>query len=843
MLLVTLGAWALYLRSEWNAAIDQGYSKSMTLAKSIGGDLDGVFRDYGEVLGELVSRPQVRRMDRNDCDPMINHFDSLYTELISVSIRDTQGNLVCSSMQDAPYPINPAYVPLLEKAITADGPYFTGVLYPPTVNLWVVIVTHAIRDQAGKPVGVVIAAIDLEQLSKRLLGNVPANAIATVVDPDLNVALRSRDLLDRIGKPLPEFITDIYRNGGEGTFIAKDLAGVRRIGAFTQLPRSKWIVALGYPLDEFLLPFKTKIFVSGLLGLVVTSMAFGLAWVFARSISTPVKQLAKAAGEFAEGDLSVRLQPAGPYEIYNVGERFNQMFDALRHSIQERAASAESLRLSEERFRLLAHATSDVVWDWNVRTDEVWWSDHVKSRFGHDFPDPVLSARESHRLIAQEDRDRVRQSLSTAFADGHDIWREQYDFTCSDGSVVTCIASGFVIRDAQGAPTRVLGSIVDITERAKLEEQVRQSQKLEAMGQLTGGFAHDFNNLLTIILGKAEFLSDILPQGSEEARLASRIQQAAERGAELTNHLLAYARKQPLAPELIRPGAVVEGMRDLLDRALPADIELAISCKSNWYALIDKAQLSSATLNLVLNARDAMPDGGKVTISATDQTIGNDPSGDLVAGEYVVITVTDHGAGIPEHLLHRVFEPFFTTKEVGRGSGLGLSMVQGFVRQSSGTVRIESQLGVGTSLSMYFPRSKGELLLPSKRGDAVSGQGERVLVVEDDEGVAAYIVNQLRVAGYKVWHAATGDEAVEMHRSIAPIDLLLADVVLPGGMNGLQLSQRLSKDTASLRTLFMSGYDKDVLIRDGRLAEGIALLRKPFHRVDLLSAVKVELVK
>jgi CheY-like chemotaxis protein len=372
---------------------------------------------------------------------------------------------------------------------------------------------------------------------------------------------------------------------------------------------------------------------------------------------------------------------------------------------------------------------------------------------------------------------------------------------------------------------------------------LRQAQRLEAIGQLTGGIAHDFNNLLTIILGNAELLADSLSAEQELRLLAEMTQTAAERGAELTSRLLAFARRQALDPRATDVAALLRGMDGLLHRTLGEQVELEVIHGGGlWQAMVDAPQLESAILNLCINARDAMPGGGRLTIETRNVHLDNDYAdahAEVIPGQYLQIAVSDTGLGMAPDVLARAFEPFFTTKPVGQGSGLGLSMVFGFAKQSRGHVKIYSEPGQGTTVKLYLPRAfDGEpMTAPSEDAAEYSGS-ERILVVEDDELVRTHVTAQLRDLGYRVVAVKNGPEALEALRQIADIDLLFTDVVMPGGLNGRQLAEQAVRLRPGLPVLFTSGYTENAIVHHGRLDPGVNLLNKPYRRRDLATKVR-----
>lgn len=381
-----------------------------------------------------------------------------------------------------------------------------------------------------------------------------------------------------------------------------------------------------------------------------------------------------------------------------------------------------------------------------------------------------------------------------------------------------------------------LGSLLA---RGEMEAQLNQISKMEAIGQLTGGIAHDFNNLLTVVLGNAEALTDELGKHPELREMAEIVTNAALRGAELTNRLLAFARKQTLKPRVMDVSQLVQGMDSLLRRTLPESIAIEIVRSGGlWKTEVDPGQLESAILNLALNARDAMKDGGALTIELANAALDDDyvaSEPDLAAGQYVLIAVTDTGHGIPGDMLQQVFQPFFTTKDIGKGTGLGLSMVYGFVKQSGGHIRVYSEVGEGTSIKLYFPRSlaQEDALAFGQTNRSAAGGNETILVVEDDNLVRQHVVSQLKAFGYRVFEAANAKQALEILHQIADIDLLFTDVVMPGGMGGRELSEAARALRPRLKVLFTSGYTENSIVHNGKLDPGIELLSKPYRREQL----------
>src|SRR3954447_7590848 len=378
---------------------------------------------------------------------------------------------------------------------------------------------------------------------------------------------------------------------------------------------------------------------------------------------------------------------------------------------------------------------------------------------------------------------------------------------------------------------------------ADLNQKLSQSQKMEAMGQLTGGVAHDFNNLLTVILGNAEYLAERLAANKELHRIADSIATAAERGSDLTRSLLAFARKQPLMPQEIDIGQKILGVEQLLRRTLGEHIECEFLLDRDlWPASVDPGQLTSALLNLVLNARDAMPDGGKLTVEVRNVSLGEadiDVNGETRPGDYVMVAVTDTGCGMSAEVAGRAFEPFFTTKEVGKGTGLGLSMVYGFAQQSGGSMQIRSEPGHGTAVRLFFPRvATPQASAARSTGPAKPTGSETILVVEDDDMVRGYVEGELKALGYRVIVTRDAPAALAIVRGPEKIDLLFTDVVMPGGMFGTELAKEAAGLRPDLKILLTSGHTEHPVEAIGGAGRDVRILEKPYRRHDLATTLR-----
>ncbi|WP_226951329.1 response regulator [Rhizobium terrae] len=383
----------------------------------------------------------------------------------------------------------------------------------------------------------------------------------------------------------------------------------------------------------------------------------------------------------------------------------------------------------------------------------------------------------------------------------------------------------------------------EIAERMKAEEALRQSQKMEALGQLTGGVAHDFNNLLQVISGNLQLLTKDVAGNQRAVRRVENALAGVQRGSKLASQLLAFGRRQPLEPKVVNIGRFLTGMEELLRRTLGEDIEIeTIRSGGLWNVLVDPTQIENALLNLAINARDAMEGGGKLTIEAGNAFLDDNyvrQHADVPAGQYVMLAVTDTGTGMPPEVVEQVFQPFFSTKPVGKGTGLGLSMVYGFVKQSGGHVKIYSEVGQGTTVKIYFPRvQRSEDLVTEADFGPVTGGTETILVAEDDEQVRTTVVEMLGDLGYAVLKAKDAAGALSVIESGVLVDLLFTDVVMPGALKSTELARHARERLPDIAVLFTSGYTENSIVHGGRLDPGVDLLSKPYTREALARKIR-----
>ena len=518
-------------------------------------------------------------------------------------------------------------------------------------------------------------------------------------------------------------------------------------------------------------------------------------------------------------------------------------YEGSAEDITEQKRAVEALRKSEERFQLATRATNDAVWDWDLATNLMWWNDGVSNLFGYPAEAVKPDATWRDRNIHEDDRNRVVESVHTVMESQDQFWWSEYRFRRADGTYAQVLDKGYVMRDPQGKAVRMIGAMADLTERKQLEDQLRQAQKMEAIGRLAGGVAHDFNNMLGVIMGYSEVLSTLVAK--DDAKLqkyCAEIIRAGQRAAGLTRQLVAFSRQQALEPRVLSLNSIVLEAENMLKRLMGEDIEVETTLAADlWRTKVDAGQMHQILLNLAANARDAMPKGGKFFIRTSNATLDDAYSHlhPLVApGQYVLLAVTDSGAGMDEETKTRIFEPFFTTKELGRGTGLGLATVYGIVKQSGGFIWVYSEPGHGTTFKIYLLRTEEEALINVATPGAAQASGtETILLVEDEEALRRITWQLLEQGGYRVLSAEDSDRALELAKEHAgPIDLLLTDVVMPG-LSGPQLAKQVAELRPEVKVLFVSGYADRAFAHHG-VAAGMALLEKPYSGANLLRTVR-----
>ena len=823
-------------------AIEAAVSDLPAFADEIGEDIDDKILGTAQFLYGLARARDLDTTDRVACSRFLSAVREQYPQYTGILTVSPDGNLFCDSLETA-RELNLTDRAYFKQALSMDG----GVALEPTfgrlTGLSVLQVAFPARADDGQLLFVLLASLNL-----KLVAEVHARRLAK-----LNVAL-----VDRNGIVLA-WLSDNRSSALVGTSIAgtslfgvvrersdirvaelEGVSGETEVWAVAELSKSLreagLHVLVGRPKSDLVAPANRRLLENMGSLVAIASVLFLCVWALAEvSIRRQVSRIATLAMRLGQGDLGARI--AGPLPTGELGE--------LMAVLNEAAASLNRARTGIEDYRnrlerLIDQAKVGILVHHNFVP--ILANRELARLLAYDSPDEIMALENCAGIFAEDERERIatfneaRQKGEGAPA----VYRVKGNRR--DGARLVMENRAFTIE--WGGQKAVCAMLTDITQQLETEDNLRQAHRMEAIGQLTGGVAHDFNNLLTVILGNAETLVERLAGNPQLKGVAEVTVNAAERGAELTSSLLAFARRQPLNPRPTDVNGQIHSMDRLLRRTLGEHIEVRIvPGRSSWNAMVDAGQLENAILNLCLNARDAMPEGGRLTIETANVDLDDayaKTQREVAPGQYVLVAVSDTGIGMDRETLARVFEPFFTTKGAGKGSGLGLSMVYGFVKQSDGHIRIYSEPGQGTTVRLYLPRADAQVdSSPALAESSVVELGnERILLVEDDELVRTHVSRQLQDLGYSVVDVDNGAEALEILKQDRAFDLLFTDIVMPGGMNGPQLAEKAAKLAPELPVLFMSGYTENAIVHHGRLDAGVQLIVKPFRRRELAARLR-----
>ncbi len=699
---------------------------------------------------------------------------------------------------------------------------------------------------------------------------VPGDWIVSVVDREGVHFARSHGNAQFASQPMVPALVAHLKGQKSGTLQTTTLEGIRVISTTARAPRSDWAVAIGRPAAELTAPLERQFAFLFAAGLAIVAGGLAIAWLLSRQINHAIGHISRqahrlASGEpiekgrsvLAEGKIIDEALTRSAMVLAQRDSAMRELTASLERQVAARTAELEHKNIqllaeiarraeSEQNFSVLVQGVADYslillspegrVTTWNLGAER------MKGYLAREIQGAHFS-----RFYTEEDRASglPARALETAAREGKfevEGLRVRKSGECFWAHTVID-----AIRDEAGKLVGYAKITRDITQRKHAEEELNRAQqdlahaqKIEATGQLTGGIAHDFNNMLAVILASARLLQDRLRRGEDVQSFIDGIREAAERGVALTKGLLAFARRQPLAPEPIDANRLVKGMSEIFRRTIPESIEIeTVLAGGLWTTRADRNALENALLNLVTNARDAMGAGGRLTIETANAYLDDAYAArhaEVTPGQYVVVAVTDTGAGMTPEVVQRAFEPFFTTKPTGQGTGLGLSQVYGFAKQSGGHAKIYTEPDRGTTIKLYLPRLLSSEKPIDKERDLPatllrSRQNEQILVVEDDPQVRTLVLEMLAELGYRTTAATSPADALmllEKH----DVALMLTDVVMPG-MNGRQLAEKAQSVRPGLKTLFMTGYTQNAIVHNGILDPGVALLTKPFSLEEL----------
>ncbi|HEY4344104.1 MAG TPA: ATP-binding protein [Parvibaculum sp.] len=811
-----------------------------------------VIRNAYSTLHAMSGFQRVRGLNAKTCSDVAHFFLENSTGYSNIGSVLPNGDVYCAA-RSTPGRRNIAGQPWLMQALKTGEFTMGDYLVSPVTHNGIVAFALPIKDADGKIQQVLTAALETAYIQKVVsLPNLPEDSSVMVIDRAGNVLATNKRSGVSVGENIASW--DVAKSAttadkpfamegtgpdGESRVFAvtasrvsrdavpeADAKEIRSISIIVGIPARKIVATVMAPLKSS----------GAAIGIVFAIILLGTYFFIGRTIVQPLQSIQTAAERLTLGNLKARVafKPRSD-EIGALANAFNIMASVL-------ARREADLRRSNERVQrifdtepagvtLLDHNLN--ILDMNKVALENMGVTDLESLRGKKLPP----------LVVDEDRPRYEEHVKAVL--GGETHTTTVQIVDLQGKRRWLELHAAAIQLDEEAPSAYIAIARDKTEELATAAQLVQAQKMESVGRLTGGVAHDFNNLLTIMMGNAEILSERLEDQPDLANLARMIEAATQRGAELTHRMLAFARRQVLRPAELDVNALLSRMVDMMGRILGEDIRIRIdTAEKLWCVAADPAQMESAILNLAINARDAMPQGGTLTIETQNTHLDADyiaRNPEAAVGDYILIAISDSGTGMPPEVLDRAFDPFFTTKEVGKGSGLGLSMVYGFVKQSHGHIKIYSEAAHGTTVRIYLPRSTeagesqenvAEILLDDAKGTEI------VLVVEDEEAVRVYVTQQLRGLGYTVIEAADSQAALAILESDVEIDLLFTDVVLPGGMNGRQLAEIGTRARPSLKVLFTTGYTENAVVHHGKLDAGVELLSKPYRRAELARHVR-----
>jgi PAS domain S-box-containing protein len=741
------------------------------------------------------------------------------------------------------------FLPVFETGKPYTSNIVLGTL---TRQHFVIVAVPVMRD--GQAVQALVMAVMPSVFETALKeAGVPPDWIAAVIDRNGDFIGRSRTPEVFIGKPArPELIKVAKSKQRSGNFANVTHEGVEVESSFRRSMLSDWTVVIAVPTKILFAPLYEKWWLIGGSGIATVLLSLLLAAFAGRRISAPVFALQDHARALALGE-RFQWTPRGISEIDDVGKALER----ADISIREREMA---LRESEASKASVISTALDCILTIDEAGNIVDFNPAAEMTFGHT-RDAVLGRPLSEVIIPQQYREAHATGLARHLATGESRVlgkRLELEALRADGTIFPVELS--IVRSQRGERIFFTGHIRDISdrklaektiqeklqqhidEREKAEDQLRQMQKMEAVGQLTGGIAHDFNNMLAVILGSLKLFEKRQERGDADAgKFIKNAIEGAERAATLTRRLLAFSRQQALSPQVVDGSRLVSGMSEFLRRAIPENIEIeSVLAGGLWKICADPSELENAILNLALNARDAMAEGGKITIETANAWLDDAYAADhpdVKAGQYVMIAVTDNGVGMAPNVAARAFDPFFTTKPTGKGTGLGLSQVYGFIKQSGGHIKIYSEVGHGSAIKIYLPRFIGENEQPaleSIKPVAHTAANEKILLVEDDDRVRHLTGEMLEELGYRVLAAANSAEALALLDQNSDVDLLFTDIVMPG-INGRQLADEALKRRPALKVLFATGYTRNAIVHNGILDVGVNVILKPYT-MDALAA-------
>ena len=814
--LLALGFFLQYL--EYRGDLDETGAKTLELARSLARQVDQELLSRVTALRVLAQSRTIRLDDLSQFDERAAAVvDELFPGENIVLLAPT-GQLLASTQAapGQPLPVRPD-MDATRQVIESGRPGVSNLFRGLVTGREVIAIDVPVKG----PEGAVVAILSLSP-RREVFGEIlqrqalPHGWIAGIFDRKGVQIARSLNQNQFVGLEASANILSSLLNENEGIRENTSREGIALLTAFSHGEEFGWGVAIGVPRTELTAPALDTAWRTLAISAILLALAIGVASLLARQILGPIGVLRRFA-----------IEGVPIPETPQTGLRETDEFAlALRTANEQR-------KHSEQSFRYLFESSPLPKWVYDPETLAfLAVNDAAIETYGYSRQE-FLAMRVSD-LGPAEDAERIEALVKSAGTRQHvpDL-RHRY----KDGRVVDVESYSHALT-FEGRPARVV-VMLDVTARKAAEEQLRQSQKMEAVGQLTGGMAHDFNNLLGVIIGNLGLLADSGPEDPDFMIFVAEALAAAQRGADLNQSLLAFARRQPLRPVSVELNKLVTGIVALLRRTLGERIEVVLDLKADvWPVVVDPSRLEAALINLATNARDAMPKGGRLDIAVMNQRLDEDyaaENAEVTAGDYALLQVSDSGTGISPDLLRRIFEPFFTTKGRGEGTGLGLSMVFGFMKQSGGHINVYSEPGVGTTFRLYLPRDR----VSDESREVVTdeslprGRGETVMVVEDDPALRRVVVRQIGQLGYRVEEAENAIEALKLLEHGCAVDILFTDIVMAGRVDGFDLSRIVAQRWPATKIVLTSGFPAARAAGDTVITADAPLLSKPYQKRDL----------
>lgn len=798
------------------------------------------------VLNSLMLVEQQAAMsDPNECSHYLSERLKREPYFSQIALARANGDIACDATGWSTSHRNVADEPYFAQIASASETILARVVISQPLQTPVMVFGKAMRDAEGRLSGALFATLDFDWLRQEFTNaSLPDGARVTVMNSLGAIIIRYPDPEHLMGKMAmrSSAVRHILASGGDGALTDVSMTGEPRLYAYTTLFRAAgngYHLVLSVPREDIDAPLRrTALLASGIMLAVLTGTIVLIGAGTNHLLLRPLSKLSATASRLRAGDLTARAQlPHGNDEIGRLARLLDETAAALEEKDRRITAANQSIERSFAAVKLWADAFKHANVGITIANPASKLPLAVNPAFAsaHGLTIEEAEATPLDTFYVEGERSRVRALLAQAEVNGHLMFESRH--LRKDGSSFPVQVDIAIVRGDDGEVLYRVDSTRDISERRRIEAALRQAAKMEAVGTLTGGLAHDFNNFLGVIVLNLDVAEAMFDAGDPIRKLVADSLAAARAGADLIRALLAFARRQPLSPLRIDVNQQVTVMHSLLACTLGADIEIVLDRAADlWPVIADPSRIEACLLSLATNARDAMPHGGRLTIATANQTLDVDYAKlnpPLVAGDYVTISVSDTGVGMAPEVVAKVFEPFFTTKEPGKGTGLGLSMVFGFATQSGGHVSVHSEPGVGTTFRLYLPRApmaKGASgpTASTGRPELARGRGESVLVVEDNDVMRQSLIRQLGLLNYHTIETESADAALAVLER-RKVDLLLSDVVMPGGIDGFELADRVRTRWPTMKVVLTSGFSGT---RKSRLSDGQCppprVLGKPF---------------